>query len=331
MKQKMLLVTLLASLSLGACGGEGLFQTVEPSPAFPGEPGDPASYRSWFEIDSSGGCNFVIERGDTPLPLRIFRGAGVSDDALRQHLGSLARYMSRYGFAVSTRFDVIDIPLTHALVVDEQALKQVAHDQTGLDTSASASLSKDEQKRLLDAMGRAFLHNVRAFVGAYGKPARAVINVVVLDKMVGGTLSGALAPLAGIVGLGLSKTLLDKIIKEEPDNPLYQWLDIDGDFTPTAIVGMGGVPDYARPQLDSIIAHEVGHTLGLTHDDTPVADGALPNLMSHATSCNAGLTDEQLGELRSAAKGLTHAGVWHAASLSERGGALRGMLRNLLR
>ena len=114
--------------------------------------------------------------------------------------------------------------------------------------------------------------------------------------IVSSIIDPALAPLIGIngelAGLGLSPALLDSVTAADPQQNLYELIGLPASFTPTLFVGDGTVKKYtAYP--DNLVAHEMGHALGLVHQQ------AQGNLMTQGTptNCRTAVTDTQLGEI----------------------------------
>jgi hypothetical protein len=262
-----LVVVALAAPGCGDDAGRSPFAALAPDPSFPGAAGDPAAFADLFAFQPLPNCA-VANPADLGVttPLRIFRGPGVSHADVRAFLSGLQRYYSQYGVRFSTAFDVITVPLHEALILDRDLLSMRVRNETGFDIDAddSASLPPAEQDRVVHALGSAIMHNVRELLRVYATPRRAELNVVLLPEMVTGTPARELQTFAGLLGLGVSPELLAEVPIDDPARMLYEWLDLPGGFTPTAVVGVRPVNEFLL-QPDIAIAHEVGHAYGLPH------------------------------------------------------------------
>lgn len=296
-------LALAALVTVPGCGDDepSLFQDVTADPSFPGVPGDEAEFAGLFAYTPLSGCTPAVSRRlEARTELRVFRGRGVSDADVRWFLGGLQRYFDHYGVRMFTRHRAIDVPLTHALTFDVDAIEAWVRRNTDVDPSREPRTPAEEE-RLLQAVGQAILYNTRAFVRAYGQPRRDVVNVLLLPDMVGGRVDPQLGPLAqALVGLGLSPELLAAVASDDPARLFYQWLGT-GEFTPVAIVGVGRVRRVLR-EPDIVIAHEVGHAYGLVHRDET------DNLMNQGTlDCRLSLNAAQLDRVEQATRRVAHA------------------------
>jgi len=294
-----LVVVVLAAPACGGDAGRSPFAALEPDPSFPGAAGDPAAFADLFAFQPLPNCA-VANPADLGVttPLRIFRGAGVSDADVGAFLSGLQRYYSQYGVRFSTAFDVITVPLHEGLILDRELLTARVLSETGVDIDAddSASLPPAEQDRVLQALGGAIVHNFREFLRVYATPRRAELNVVLLPEMVIGTPPPELQTFAGLLGLGVSPELLTEVPIDDPARVLYEWLDLPEGFTPTAIVGVRPVNEFLL-EPDIAIAHEVGHAYGLPHVAEP---GNL--LHPGEIDCRQSLSAAQLERIRGSAQ-----------------------------
>jgi hypothetical protein len=275
---------------------ESAFPDLARDPAFPGTRGDRAPYETLFQYGPrTADCN-VRSPLDLALEveLRIFRGRGLQRNDVPEFVGALARYYAQYGIAFFTRYDVIDVPLEFALIVDRDPLAEHVLAGTGVDIrSTDASLLSDEKKeQVLSAFGRAVFHNVRELLRVYAAPRRNVINLVLLSEMLSAERD-ELPELANLAGFGISWELLAMFPADDPSATLYEWLDVESDFTPTAIIGIMPTQRYLTTP-DVLIAHETAHAFGLPH---LIQSG---NLMHPAEFlCSSELSNVQLQVLHS--------------------------------
>jgi len=321
---------LLGSVLVAACGSDDStgtprdpFITLKSDKSFPGTPGDPAQFGSLFEFTPLTGCE-VSNPTDLGIgtELRIFRGPGVTEQDLQVFLSGLQRYYSQYGVTMSTRYDVIDVPFTEAMILDMTALERRIQAETGL--NLNGPLTSEEQDRVTLSLGKALLHNVRELIRVYAEPRREFTDVVLLAEMVTKDLPPELAKFRGLAGLGLSPELLARVPVDDPAVQLYDWLGVTGEFTPLAVVGVGPVKTYLS-EPDIVMAHEIGHTHGLVHTTD------IGNLLHQGeTNCWLELDSSQLEEIRVATGAIAHDAGVEALSLTSRAGefvnAVRGML-----
>jgi hypothetical protein len=291
----------------------------------PGIAGDPAARADLFAFQPLADCavSNPVDLGIT-TPLRILRGPGVSDADVRALLGGLARYYSQYGVGFSTAFDIIDLPLREAVIVDGELLTARVRSETGVDIEAtdSASLPADEQDRVLQSLGGALMHNMRELLRVYATPRRPEINVVLLPEMVTGTAPPALQAFSGLLGLGVSPELFAAVPPDDPARMLYQWLAVPEQFTPTAVLGVRPVTAY-QLEPDIVVAHEVGHAYGLPH---VTESGNL--LRPGEFDCQQSLSAAQLARVQAA--GAVADGVSADASLTDHAADFVSAVRSVL-
>lgn len=288
MTVRTLAVSLLAVVLLSACGDPPLFRSLKADRAFPGQPRDRAEFDALFEFEQRPQC--VLENArDLGLEgeLRIFRGKRVDDEQVQRFLGGLQRYWSNYGIDCFTRYEIIDVPLSFALILDEPRLLRRIKKKTGINPLGPTTAAEDVI--LERAAARAILHNAIEFIGAYSVPARPAVNFVILPRMVDDEMASADLLGGFILGLGLSPRLVQDAPESEDLFGVLENAGIPQDFTPTAFVGVD-TTNRLLGDPDSLVAHEVGHAYGLPHLET------FGNLMhpSEFQLCAGGLDDAQL-------------------------------------
>ena len=288
MRPIILTAIFIGGLAASACTSDpqvDFFEPVARDQNFPGAPGDPAAYQNLLAYTPDPKCAPKVQRVlDRRTELRIFRGNGITKDEVVRFVGGLKRYYDYYGVAMFTRYDVISVPIDHALVLNEQAILDWMRTNTNVDPSCASSVSPTAACN--QAIGAAMFYNVKQFLHAYSEPEQTIINVVLLKRIAALDPSPDAAMMAwGVAGLGLSQSLVNSDI-----GSLADVLD-ESNYSPTVFIGVN-LTDFVLPEPDVVIAHEVGHAYGLEHLE-PDSYGA--NLMNPtATVCNLPLNSTQL-------------------------------------
>src|ERR1017187_8937526 len=187
-------------LRLGPAGG--FLRTSRRGPELP------RSSRRFKRLSESLFLHSQSEVRARRTELRIFRGNGIPMDEVSRFVGGLKRYYDYYGVTMFTRYDVISVPLDHAIVLNEQAITDWMRTNTSVDPTCAASAYPTTACD--QAMGAAMFYNVKEFFHAYSEPEQNVINVVLLKRI------AALDPRPdasetawGVAGLGLSQALVN--------------------------------------------------------------------------------------------------------------------------
>ena len=76
-----------------------------------------------------------------------------------------------------------------------------------------------------------------------------------------------------LTGLTLAPALLERIEADDPTRVLFDAVGIEGGFTPTVFVGLDALDALPDERARFVLAHELGHALGLPHV------GSVGNLM----------------------------------------------------
>ena len=281
----------LAALGCTSDQPVDFFEPVVQDPSFPGTPGDPATYQNLLAYTPNPGCEPNVPRKlARRTELRIFRGNDITMDDVGRFVGGLKRYYDYYGVTMFTRYDVISVPIDHAIVLNEQAIMDWMRTNTSVDPSCASS--SYTTAACDQAMGAAMFYNVKQFLHAYAEPEQNVINVVLIKRIAALDPSPDMADMTwGIAGLGLSQTLVSSDI-----GALADILD-ESNYSPTVFVAVN-LTDFVLREPDIVIAHEVGHAYGLEHLE-PASYGA--NLMNPtATVCDLPLNSTQLSTIEQA-------------------------------
>jgi hypothetical protein len=290
----LLATILIGALATSACTSDqhvDFFEPVVQDPSFPGTPGDPAAYQYLLSYTPDPACKPNVPRVlARRTELRIFRGNGITMDEVGRFAGGLKRYYDYYGVTMFTRYDVISVPIDHAIVLNEQAIMDWMRANTSVDPSCASSAYATTACN--QAMGAAMFFNVKEFFHAYSEPEQNVINIVLIKRIAALDPSPDTADMTwGIAGLGLSQSLVNSDIGAMADI-----LD-ESNYSPTVFVGVN-LTDFVLPEPDIVIAHEVGHAYGLEHLE-PSSYG--PNLMNPtATVCDLPLNLTQLSTIEQA-------------------------------
>ncbi len=270
-----------------ACGPVGANPTCE-APAMQ----DCATnyYLRGYSPDTLRACDpsYPILPIDKDLELSLFRGEGMTDQDTVGEVQGLQRYYEPHQLRMFTRDVAKSDPIRYAMQATMAELNQALID-AGISPSAP-SLTEEEEALAVQAIGRALFAPTREFLSRYAEPAEPKVNVAVIHQILSPDVVELMEMEGTVVGLGLSPTVIERASLEDPDaQSLYTFLEVDQEFTPTLFVGHTDIQRLAG-DFDVIIAHEMGHCLGLVHVEL---DG---NLMEPTTDeiCRPWLSQEQI-------------------------------------
>ena len=222
------------------------------------------------------------------LELSLFRGLGISDEAVVEHAQGLQRYYELYQLTMETRDVAALDPIKNALSGTLAEFNQALSD-AGIPPTAT-SLTPEQEALAESVIGKVMFAPTREFLQRHAEPAEAKVNVAAIDQILSPEVVDLMELDGTVVGLGLSPAVIARASEGDASaQSLNTMLELDEDFTPTLFVGH---TDIARltGNFDVVVAHEMGHALGLVHVDDP------GNLMEPyvTDNCRNWLSQEQV-------------------------------------
>lgn len=251
-------------------------------------------YLRSYEDDSLPACDpdRPLLTIDQRLRLSLFRGIRISDGDAAVHTNGLQHYFAPHELWMNTDGIAATDPIRYAMAGTAGQFDAALNDAGIAATADPDALTAEEEQAVFEAISSVMFAPTREFLAAYAQPMQSKVNVVVIDQILSPSLVEILELEGTVVGLGLSAALLERVNETAEDSDvgsLNTMLDIEGDFTPTLFVSH---TDIARltADFDMVIAHEMGHALGLPH----VED--VGNLMEQGgdDSCRRWLSQEQI-------------------------------------
>lgn len=219
-------------------------------------------------------------------------GIGIEDLELQTSGRRLQRYYGDYNLHLFVRDNPGNANFNYLLSGTEQALRARAA-ELGVNLD-DPNPSAGEEAALERVVGEVLGQNIRDVVAARGPNVANRIDIVVSDGIVDPAVQSLIAGEGVILGMGMSPTLFRAIQAQDPTANYFAIYGLPQDFTPVFFVGQDDVRRLVPLLGDSIMAHEFGHALGLTH----VSDSS--NLMyfeAGAVDCLPGLNDAQVSQL----------------------------------
>lgn len=250
---------------------------------------------SGYDENSAATCAGVkppTRQLDGRREVLFFESAGILDADLVTEGRFLQGYYAPYGLTFFTGSKPRATDLNYAMNGTNADISGAAA-KVGL--AAGASPTAEQQKELNRLVADIIYGGLRLFIKNQSDPPKSLVNIVVLHQIASPDVARQLKGVIG--GLGLSPRLLRDIAADDPSSNLFELLSLPQEFTPTLFIGHSDIVALAKnPQV--IVAHEMGHSLGLQH--SPIS-GDLMHQGQASSTCTPGLDDAQLAQLNEAA------------------------------
>jgi hypothetical protein len=243
--------------------------------------------------DSCAGFSGAKEKIRGRREIAFFTSGSITDQDVVTEGQFLQRYYEAYDLTFFTTAPPTPSPISYGLN-GSNAEMDAAIQNAGTD--------EDAQKR---AVGDVMFGPLRDFIMSQSQPPSKRVNVVIVERVASPDVAKLFE--GGVIGgLGLSPDLFKDIAANDPQKNLFDLIGLPAEFTPTLVIGHRDIVSLAK-NPDMIVAHELGHSLGLQHQTEQ------GNLMTQGQSrfdCTPGLTTAQVEQLREAASTFTTRESW---------------------
>jgi hypothetical protein len=236
-------------------------------------------------------CSPANDRLGKTLALSLFHGGRADDHDVRTAASRLQRFYRDHDLTLRTGSAARDAGLAYAMSGSASAVDE-ALAAAGVPGEPA---TPEEERRARQAVGSVVFADLRAFVQRRMVEDPGGISLVVVDDILAPGLSTTLFGSEGVtlLGFAVSPALLDGA-PADAEAELREMTGLPRDFPPALFVARR-LPPLGRAGADNVVAHELGHALGLAHS------GERGNVMSPGlleSDCHLTLSPPQLDELR---------------------------------
>lgn len=218
----------------------------------------------------------------------LFHGGKLWDDRVVEQTHGVQRYWAGHELWFYADRPSERVPYTNAMVGSDAEFR-AALSKAGIDPEASY-LTPEQEAIANQAVGEVMFRPLREMIASHQAPGR--VNIFILPEVVAPVLAKSISLQGEIAGIGVSPALFARIHADDPQFDLLTLMGLPPDFTPSLFVGSDTVRKYTNLP-DNLVAHEMGHILGLVHQDVT------GNLMTQGTptDCRTTVTDQQIDGL----------------------------------
>jgi hypothetical protein len=225
----------------------------------------------------------------------FFQSLAITDADVVTEGNFLQGFYKPYDLTFFTRSASTGVAFSHAMGGTNEEFLAVQR-ELGI---TSEDVTEEQRAALNKAVADILFRDLRSFVAGQSNPPGTRVNVVVLEHIASPDVAKAFS--SGVIGgLGLSPVLFKNIAENDPSKNLFDVLALPSEFTPTLFIGHSDIVSLAKNPAQ-VVAHEMGHALGLEHTDDP---GGLMARYEGMVDCQAVLTDAEVEQLRAAASRL---------------------------
>lgn len=284
------LVALVAAAS--GCGGDN-------GPPESDEPMDEGRFASWFEGPTYGdeACDRVDDALSGRREIRLFKSGNYDVPLFAR---SLQRPYRRHSLNFFTRYEPKSVDMPYAIDGDNTRLEAAVRKHFPL-VNLDGDLDPATEKAVDEYATQVVFANVIEFARRFGHEGTGRTNVVILPTLLVGSNPLTANADVTLAGLGLSAPLERSLARESTDgeSPLKA-LGLGEDYTPMLFLAgsfLAKVDKQYPAAAESAIAHEFGHTAGLTHRN--IASNLMtPATVASAATCRYVLDPDQLATMR---------------------------------